>query len=33
MKFQGTDNYVATDELKIAVNASLTLSRPLLVKG
>jgi len=33
MKFQGTDNYVATDELKIAVNASITLSRPLLVKG
>ena len=33
MKFQGTDNYVATDELKIAVNASITLSQPLLVKG
>ena len=33
MRFEGTDNYVATDELKIAVNASITLQRPLLVKG
>ncbi|MGL4812503.1 MAG: AAA family ATPase [Beijerinckiaceae bacterium] len=33
MRFQGTDNYVATDDLKIAVNAAITLQRPLLVKG
>ncbi len=33
MKFQGTDDYVATDDLKIAVNAAVTLQRPLLVKG
>ena len=33
MKFTGTKNYVATDDLKIAVNASVTLQRPLLVKG
>ncbi len=33
MKFQGTDQYVATDDLKLAVNASLALERPLLVKG
>ncbi|NNC97798.1 MAG: MoxR family ATPase [Gammaproteobacteria bacterium] len=33
MRFEGTENYVATDELKIAVNASITLQRPLLVKG
>ncbi|AXI46890.1 ATP-binding protein [Sulfitobacter sp. SK012] len=33
MKFQGTDDYVATDDLKIAVNAAVTLERPLLVKG
>ena len=33
MKFQGTDTYVATDDLKIAVNAAVTLERPLLVKG
>ena len=33
MKFSGTDAYVATDDLKIAVNASITLERPLLVKG
>ncbi|MDA5193200.1 AAA family ATPase [Govanella unica] len=32
-KFTGTDNYVATDDLKIAVNAALTLRRPLLIKG
>lgn len=32
-KFSGTDNYVATDDLKIAVNAAVTLERPLLVKG
>jgi len=33
MKFQGTDNYVATDDLMLAVNAAVTLKRPLLVKG
>ncbi len=33
MKFTGTKNYVATDDLKVAVNAAVTLQRPLLVKG
>ena len=33
MKFQGSDNYVATQDLKLAVNAAITLKRPLLVKG
>ena len=33
MKFTGTKNYVATDDLKIAVNAAVTLQRPLLIKG
>ena len=33
MKFQGTDSYVATQDLMLAVNASITLKRPLLVKG
>ena len=33
MKFQGTENYVATQDLMLAVNASITLKRPLLVKG
>ena len=33
MKFQGTDVYVATEDLTIAVNAAVTLERPLLVKG
>ena len=33
MKFTGTDNYVATDDLMIAVNAAITLERPLLIKG
>ena len=33
MKFTGTDSYVATDDLTIAVNAAVTLERPLLVKG
>jgi len=32
-RFTGTDNYVATDDLMVAVNASITLQRPLLVKG
>ena len=33
MRFQGTKDYVATDDLKIAVNAAIVLERPLLVKG
>jgi MoxR-like ATPase len=33
MRFEGTSNYVATDDLKVAVNAAATLRRPLLVKG
>jgi MoxR-like ATPase len=33
MKFTGTDSYVASDDLSLAVNASVTLERPLLVKG
>ena len=33
MKFNGTDTYVATDDLMTAVNAAITLERPLLVKG
>src|SRR5690349_805927 len=33
MKFRGTDTYVADDELELAVNAAVTLERPLLVKG
>ncbi|MGK2285857.1 AAA family ATPase [Pedomonas sp. V897] len=33
MRFTGTSNYVATDDLKVAVNAAATLRRPLLVKG
>ncbi|MBI5334308.1 MAG: MoxR family ATPase [Burkholderiales bacterium] len=33
MKFEGSKNYVATDDLKLAVNAALALQRPLLVKG
>jgi MoxR-like ATPase len=33
MQFNGTDSYVATEDLKIAVNAAVTLQRPLLVKG
>src|SRR6476660_8501889 len=33
MKFQGTDTYVADDDLKLAVNAAVTLQRPLLIKG
>ncbi|BBE34950.1 AAA family ATPase [Sphingosinicella microcystinivorans] len=33
MRFEGTSGYVATDDLKVAVNAAATLRRPLLVKG
>ncbi len=32
-RFQGTDSYVASDDLRVAVNAAITLERPLLVKG
>ncbi|MBT7641687.1 MAG: MoxR family ATPase [Rhodobiaceae bacterium] len=32
-KFEGTENYIATEDLRIAVNAALTLQRPLLIKG
>ena len=32
-RFEGTQDYVATDDLKIAVNASIALERPLLIKG
>jgi MoxR-like ATPase len=32
-RFEGSDHYVATDDLRIAVNASVALERPLLVKG
>ncbi|MDA0720408.1 AAA family ATPase [Yoonia sp.] len=33
MQFTGTDSYIATEDLKMAVNAAVTLERPLLVKG
>ena len=33
MKFTGTDSYVASDDLRVAVNAAIALQRPLLVKG
>ena len=33
MKFEGTEKYVATDDLSMAVNAAVTLQRPLLIKG
>jgi len=32
-RFEGTSSYIATDDLKVAVNAAVTLRRPLLVKG
>jgi MoxR-like ATPase len=32
-RFQGTEKYIATDDLRIAVNAAITLERPLLIKG
>ncbi|HAW37056.1 MAG TPA: ATP-binding protein, partial [Erythrobacter sp.] len=32
-RFEGTKSYIATDDLKVAVNAAVTLRRPLLVKG
>ena len=33
MKFEGTKDYIATEDLRIAVNAAVTLERPLLIKG
>jgi MoxR-like ATPase len=33
MRFEGTKTYVAADDLKVAVNAAITLERPLLIKG
>ena len=33
MRFQGTEQYVATEDLKMAVNAAIALQRPLLIKG
>ncbi|HAI36423.1 MAG TPA: ATP-binding protein, partial [Alcanivorax sp.] len=33
MQFQGTEQYVATEDLKMAVNAAIALQRPLLIKG
>ena len=31
--FTGTDSYIATDDLQLAVNAAMTLQKPLLIKG
>jgi MoxR-like ATPase len=33
LRFEGTDTYIATADLRIAVNAAVALERPLLVKG
>ena len=33
MAFQGTDSYIASNDLLLAVNAAITLERPLLIKG
>jgi len=33
MRFDGTESYIATEDLRVAVNAAVTLERPLLVKG
>jgi|SRR6516165_5167742 MoxR-like ATPase len=33
MRFHGTKNYIATEDLKVAVNAAVVLERPLLIKG
>lgn len=33
MQFQSTDNYIASEDLKLAVNAAITLQKPLLIKG
>ena len=32
-RFEGTENYIATEDLKVAVNAAVALERPLLIKG
>ena len=32
MKFEGTSSYIATEDLKVAVNAAITLERPIIVK-
>ena len=32
-RFEGTDRYIATSDLKVAVNAAVALERPLLIKG
>jgi MoxR-like ATPase len=32
-RFAGTERYIATDDLMMAVNAAVTLARPLLIKG
>ena len=33
MKFTGTETYIATEDLMVAVNAAIALQRPLLIKG
>ena len=33
MRFEGTETYIATEDLRIAVNAAIVLERPLLIKG
>ncbi|MBC7624107.1 MAG: ATP-binding protein, partial [Aeromicrobium sp.] len=33
MKFTGSQNYISTQDLTLAVNAAITLQRPLLIKG
>ena len=33
MKFEGTKDYIATEDLRVAVNAAIALERPILVKG
>ena len=33
MKFTGTKNYVSTEDLSMAVNATIALERPLIIKG
>ena len=33
MTFKGTNDYVATDDLQMAVNSAITLQKPLLIKG
>jgi MoxR-like ATPase len=32
-RFTGTESYIATDDLQLAVNAAMTLQKPLLIKG